>query len=91
VNFPSALALTAVLACACCEGARAQEVKPAPELIAPGPDIDIAQQPVDYYVLSPAQVRELNTIFTRLTEAIQRQKQELEDLREKTKPIGSCG
>ena len=89
MNFPSALALTAVLACACCEGARAQEVKPAPELIAPGPDI--AQQPIDYYVLSPAQVRELNTIFTRLTEAIQRQKQELEDLREKNKPIGSCG
>ena len=86
------LAIAAALfaICACCEGARAQDAEP-PKQEALVPIPEAGQPKFDYYVLTPDQVKELNAMFDRLIGKIGAQKRELDDLREKTKPIGNCG
>jgi len=87
-----AIVFAIVSVCACCgSDASAQAEAPAqvPQTIRPGPEVE--QPQADYYVLTPAQIVQVNAMFARLREIIDAQNKELEDLREKTKPIGNCG
>jgi len=86
-----AFLLAAVLACTCCGGALAAEpAAPTIEAIVPGSDVELKPDTL-YYVLSPEQLAQLNAAIARMTEMIKAQREEIESLREKTKPIGSCG
>jgi hypothetical protein len=86
-----ALLLAAMVAiCDCCGGpARAQDTAKPPEVVQPGPETE--QPQADYYVLTPEQLAQVNAMFARLREIVDAQRKEIEDLREKNKPIGNCG
>lgn len=80
-----ALFLFAILACACCNDARADcggckvaavAERPAPIEITPGPEAEI-KPGADYYVMTPEQLAQLKAAIAKLADIIHGQQDEI--------------
>ena len=84
-----AIALIAGI-CACCDQARADDAPRQPDLIQPGPESAKPPEQGTFYILTEEQLDQVNALVRHLTDIVEKQKLELERLREQTKPVGSC-
>jgi hypothetical protein len=73
-----------------CGGPRAEEPSTKPDLLQPGREATPLPEEGMFYVLTAEQFIAVKALVHALTEAVEKQKAELEHLREQTKPVGSC-